>query len=266
MKECRNCHEIKQFNEFYCKDNKTGRLSSKCKFCEIACEEERRQKPESKIKKRDYCRLQYQQNATYRKKANDNQKKYYRNLKLSVIKKYGAECNCCKESNSEFLSIDHINGNGSKELLSIGLRKFLLNLRNNEISKDYRVLCRNCNQSLGYYGYCPHNYKPIIENYTTTWQKRYTALRTAVLDLYGHKCQCCNESNYEFLAIDHVKGNGSEERKLLTPERFLSKLIKIGQRHIDYRLLCHNCNSSMWYSGFCPHKINVMNKEKSPND
>jgi hypothetical protein len=118
------------------------------------------------------------------------------------------------------------------------------------------VLCRNCNQSLGYDGYCPHTGNKCNEvAIETKWRKRYVVLRKSVLDLYGGCCQCCGINYYEFLAIDHVLENGAEERRKITPERFLSKLLSIGRIQPDYRLLCHNCNSSLWYNGYCPHKF-----------
>lgn len=33
---------------------------------------------------------------------------------------------------------------------------FMKWLKRNDWPKGFRVLCHNCNSSLGYYGYCPH--------------------------------------------------------------------------------------------------------------
>jgi hypothetical protein len=68
------------------------------------------------------------------------------------------------------LGIDHINGGGTKhrkEIKNFGIYKWLID---NNYPLGYRVLCHNCNCSLGFNGYCPHgeikdnNVPEIIEN------------------------------------------------------------------------------------------------------
>uniref|UniRef100_A0A6M3JIG2 Uncharacterized protein n=1 Tax=viral metagenome TaxID=1070528 RepID=A0A6M3JIG2_9ZZZZ len=85
-----------------------------------------------------------------------------RKLKQRVIETYGGKCTCCGETHFEFLGIDHVYGGGKAHRDS--LRKV-----GNEIyrwlelqgfPKDkFRLLCHNCNISLGQYGYCPHQGK-----------------------------------------------------------------------------------------------------------
>lgn len=64
-------------------------------------------------------------------------------------------CACCGETGIEFLGIDHINGGGRAHRAQI---KGLLWawLKRNKYPEGFRVLCHNCNQALGSYGYCPH--------------------------------------------------------------------------------------------------------------
>jgi hypothetical protein len=52
--------------------------------------------------------------------------------------------------------MDHINGGGSKHAQQIGRGKIYRWLILNDFPEGFRVLCHNCNLSLGYYGYCPH--------------------------------------------------------------------------------------------------------------
>ena len=40
-------------------------------------------------------------------------------------------------------------------------------------------------------------------------------LRKKALDRYGSVCQCCGESQYEFLCIDHINGGGEKHRASL---------------------------------------------------
>ena len=88
---------------------------------------------------------------------NREKRRAYRKI---ALEKYGGippVCQCCKENNIEFLGIDHINGGGTKHrksLLGIGFYKWLIDKR--KMPSKYRVLCHNCNLSIGFYKYCPH--------------------------------------------------------------------------------------------------------------
>ena len=75
--------------------------------------------------------------------------------KLDVISHYGGKCACCGEDRYEFLSIDHINGGGGRHREMIGPH-ILRWIQKQGYPEGYRILCHNCNQSLGFYGYCPH--------------------------------------------------------------------------------------------------------------
>jgi len=78
-------------------------------------------------------------------------------LKAEAIEHYGRTCACCGESIYQFLCIDHINGGGNKHRKQLGCsRNFFSWLRRNGYPEGFRTLCHNCNQSLGYNGYCPH--------------------------------------------------------------------------------------------------------------
>jgi hypothetical protein len=81
-------------------------------------------------------------------------------LRLEVLTHYSKgkpHCACCKIFVLEFLGIDHIKGGGNRHKRIV--RHIYLWLRKNGFPKGFRVLCHNCNQSLGAYGYCPHDTK-----------------------------------------------------------------------------------------------------------
>ena len=80
--------------------------------------------------------------------------------KLRVFAAYGGPlCGCCGDTNLEFLTIDHINGGGSKHrrgLRRVGGDALYKELHKEGFPSGYRVLCMNCNWALGIHGYCPH--------------------------------------------------------------------------------------------------------------
>jgi len=68
------------------------------------------------------------------------------------------KCACCGESIYEFLAIDHMYGGGMKHKKEIGTRNIYRWIIKKHYPKDsFRVLCHNCNCSLGHQGYCPHH-------------------------------------------------------------------------------------------------------------
>lgn len=81
-----------------------------------------------------------------------------REAKQKVVDAYGGKCVCCGESMIEFLTIDHINGDGHLHRRKVGKgRRIYKDLIALGFPKDnYQLLCFNCNIVLGFYGYCPH--------------------------------------------------------------------------------------------------------------
>jgi hypothetical protein len=63
-------------------------------------------------------------------------------------------CSCCGDDHIEFLTLDHING-GAKNQGDSGTQLHRW-LKAHGYPVGFRVLCHNCNQSIAYYGYCPH--------------------------------------------------------------------------------------------------------------
>jgi len=80
-------------------------------------------------------------------------------------------CRGCNESHTEFLSIDHIEGGGTKERKEkvnqgqCGGRLAAILIKNN-FPKGFQILCHNCNQAKGLFGTCPHVKKLEVSCYT----------------------------------------------------------------------------------------------------
>jgi hypothetical protein len=89
-------------------------------------------------------------------KMKEIQKNGYRKLRKQVMDAYGAKCKCCGEEHDEFLTIDHIGGDGAKHRKETNNEVYAW-LRRNGYPEGFQVLCMNCNFSIGMRGYCPHN-------------------------------------------------------------------------------------------------------------
>lgn len=77
-------------------------------------------------------------------------------LREEVLAHYGNACACCEERRTEFLTIDHVDGDGAAHRRQIGQSATYAWLRRQGFPDGFRVLCANCNWSRGLFGYCPH--------------------------------------------------------------------------------------------------------------
>lgn len=109
-------------------------------------------------------REEYQRNyAKHRDKIIARTTERNRQTKRDVIAALGGKCACCGEAAYEFLTLDHINGDGAahRKLLSGKARSSSIRIyrdvkRRGCPTDQFRVLCFNCNCSIGCWGYCPH--------------------------------------------------------------------------------------------------------------
>lgn len=96
----------------------------------------------------------------HQKELAARQRTYNRRLKLAVFTAYGGPiCCCCGETHLEFLTLDHIAGDGAvhrRKTRDNSGRGVYHDLKKHNYPPGFRVLCFNCNCSLGYFGYCPH--------------------------------------------------------------------------------------------------------------
>jgi len=100
----------------------------------------------------------------YRKRhpgiASEQSKRYRLRTRIECLNHYSNGnpcCACCGESHIEFLGIDHIEGGGNKARRERGQGNIYQWLKKRNYPSGYRVLCHNCNMSIGFYGYCPHS-------------------------------------------------------------------------------------------------------------
>jgi hypothetical protein len=98
-----------------------------------------------------------------RAKANESsrvsKKKYEETARKAVFEHYGNKCACCGESIKEFLTIDHIDGGGTKHRKEIK-EKIITWLYRNNFPEGFQTLCFNCNWGKHINGgICPHKSK-----------------------------------------------------------------------------------------------------------
>lgn len=106
---------------------------------------------------------------SHKKQAYKRNKKYEQNIKKKVIGYYSDGKNICAckncpdaiKSSIEFLTIDHIDGNGNKHRRQLKKSKtdssnMYIWLIQNNYPKGFRVLCMNCNWVTRHDKKCPH--------------------------------------------------------------------------------------------------------------
>lgn len=191
-------------------------------------------------------------------------------LRLRVLQHYSSEtpsCACCQEKNIEFLCLDHINNDGAEHRKELKKKTegYWSWVERNGYPPGYRVLCHNCNHTYAVFGNCPHQPNFVQEDVSklTPGKRHSRKLKNLVLKHYGGNpphCACCQETESNFLAIDHVNGGGREHRRRLKESVGISGDTMFYRWVIyeDYppmfRILCHNCNFAHGAYDHCPHQ------------
>lgn len=126
-------------------------------------------------------------------------------IKKQVMEKYGGICNCCKEKELSFLTIDHVNNDGYQDRLDRGTASsysFYLKLKRDPIRDDLQILCFNCNLGKAVNGgICPHVqnnriFKPWIDGR----RKRFNVGEVIVWDSDDNLIARCNASSVSAVA------------------------------------------------------------------
>lgn len=106
-------------------------------------------------------------NKHFRKYYIENKDKHIENVKklnearrYIIIKHYSNDtmkCNCCGESEYDFLTVDHKDNNGCNHKKIRGKKYNLYQEIYKTLPKGYQILCMNCNHSKGRHnGKCIH--------------------------------------------------------------------------------------------------------------
>jgi len=90
-------------------------------------------------------------------------------------------------------------------------------------------------------------------------RKRYCRLRLKALEIIGKlHCSNCGCNRYDFLEINHINGNGYQERKTTQTAKFYSNIINGKRSTEDLNILCKPCNVLHYLElvhGTLPYKV-----------
>lgn len=97
----------------------------------------------NKTKEKRYNKKWFKENA---RKRVIYAREYRQKIKTEVLSHYSPKLMCalCGFKDLRALSMDHINGGGTKHLKKIGVSVFYYWLKNNNYPPGFRVLCMNC--------------------------------------------------------------------------------------------------------------------------
>jgi 5-methylcytosine-specific restriction endonuclease McrA len=93
-------------------------------------------------------------------------------------------------------------------------------------------------------------------------REAYTAMRAEILKKFGSKCALCGyNADTRALQIDHVGGNGRQERRRFG---WYSVYLKVlSDQNNEYQLLCANCNYIKRYDNDEVHLVNASLKSSN---
>ena len=101
-------------------------------------------------------RRKWHQKNSVKEKSKDVKRNYERRKKVLEYYSNGKlECACCGEKIYEFLTINHINGGGTKQR-KLTKKPLVDYIFINNFPSGYNILCYNCNCGMSNKGVCPH--------------------------------------------------------------------------------------------------------------
>lgn len=123
--------------------------------------------------------------------------------------------------------------------------------------------CRTCGKLRPVDMFSPHRrtvdgLKPSCKICRRNGGKLYNLeSKLAAFNAYGGpKCVCCGETHVSMLALDHINGGGTQQRKELkmTAGGTFYRWLKRNGYPDGYQVMCANCNISKYANnGVCEH-------------
>lgn len=118
---------------------------------------------------------------------------------------------------------------------------------------QYKTRCAACIKKL---------WKPHTREHDKSAYSEYThRLKLAAYNAYGGAiCNCCGDTEYRFLTIDHINNDGAQHRKSIDPKSnkgssAIYKWLKKNGYPPGFQVLCMSCNFGKYTNkGACPHQ------------
>jgi hypothetical protein len=104
------------------------------------------------------------------------------------------------------------------------------------------------------------------QRHNTHTIRRYNEIKETVFLHYGgYKCECCGETEKDFLTLDHIYGGGGKHRKEIGGNSRTYRWIVDNGFPPLFRVYCMNCNwGSRLNNGVCPHKRMLLLEKQHP--
>jgi predicted restriction endonuclease len=177
--------EHREYNRLWAKNNPEKVKAQRLKNKEGKAEYRKNYYQENKEEENMASRLYYQNN---KQKVNRQRKEYAKNwrtnhkelcaqysyeanqrIKKKIFDYYGHKCTCCGETEEAFLTLDHINGGGTKHRKEIGFgtKPLYMWLIKHNFPPEFQTLCMNCQFGKRYGHICPHQLMKKLEVVST---------------------------------------------------------------------------------------------------
>lgn len=142
-------------------------------------------------------------------------------------------------------------------------------------------ICKTCNNKKAHQYYLKNSEK--IKKRSNLWKKenkekviklskKYrTELKIYALKTYSGekepKCACCDETEIDFLCLDHINNDGKNKRKEHGLGTSFLKWLKKNQypKNLGLQVLCFNCNFSKQMHGTCIHQLRRRKRKRFNN-
>lgn len=97
-------------------------------------------------------------------------------------------------------------------------------------------------------------------------KERTRKYKEQFIEMYGGKCNCCGETIFDFLTIEHRNGQKGKPKYEKSREHGEHGYKKASQEYRPdlYEILCWNCNCAKGHLGYCPHQNNQSFLPKTP--
>ena len=278
FKRCAKCLEyMRNYKKEYRKKEAPPGICSRYPDCALPTEGTQKVCPTCRAK------LKSKEDAN-RPEINASHRERTKKLKEEFIAHYGGRCLCCGETQHEFLTADHIGGHKEGPRTGPALYAWV---KKQGYPDTFRLLCMNCNFSLGHHGHCPHGNgltqeckvgrpdEGVTLSYRREYrQQYYRDIKNEVFAAYGGSvCKCCGVTALEFLSIDHINNDGAAHRKEVNGNSQDGRNILYWLKNHGYppgfQVLCHSCNFAKGHFGSCPHsRESVINTSQAlaPNE